>query len=59
MQAAVTIYDLLGKVVYDTKRELNAGQNVLQLDANELGQGMYVCAISTAEYGMVKKIFIR
>jgi len=57
-QVTVTIFDLLGKVVYTTKKEMITGLNVLQLDANDLGSGIYVCAFSTLDYNVVKKIII-
>lgn len=57
-QVTVTIFDLLGKVVYTTKKEMITGLNVLQLDANDLGSGIYVCAFSTPDYNVVKKIII-
>lgn len=55
---AFTLYDVLGKEVYAEREELSAGRNTIQINTSDLKNGIYLCAFSTAEHSMMKKIIV-
>jgi len=56
--ATVTLYDMIGKEVYTEKSEVVVGQNILRITTSDLSSGLYLCAFSTPEHTILKKIII-
>jgi hypothetical protein len=58
-EAAISVTDMAGKVVYSTITTGNAGTNSISVDASTLSQGIYMVQIETNEGKAVSKIQVR